>query len=226
MKLLVFCFTALCCINPAYSQSIIVDADLKEWNLEEFIQDNENQLSYLLKQDESNLYIAIKKSKHAPKVFSNGIEFSFDKQRPSDSSPKITFAFDYGFGKNPQFEKIKINNFTEIQDSIYYIPNEFGIEAFGIYSNLAKSEIGSNLSIDSELLFTMEMAIPLDYFKTIGDTLFYSIVLRGQDKTKDGTQFNKMAKMAEKANSIIDPNSFNYDLFNFSEHFGNFLIQK
>ena len=185
--------------HQAFSQ-IDVDADLKDWGDTTLrFEDKDNKLRYDYKQDEDFLYIAIFKNFNAAKARSGGVQLQFDKEKITDRSLTITFAYAIPTTEDPKKrleprDFIQIENFNGQPATVIPVFNEHGIlTAFRFIEDkshlkdmradgqIELSKIGHNKSI-----FRAEIAIPKSLLPLQKGELILGICLRGMDIKKTG----------------------------------------
>ncbi|ERJ60134.1 hypothetical protein [Sphingobacterium paucimobilis] len=82
-------------VSPAHwKQDVSLDGKLDEWNKNDFIYNKETRLWYSLANDDTYLYLAVKKEENSNKIFSwGGLQFSVSKEdRKSSSSISFPLA--------------------------------------------------------------------------------------------------------------------------------------
>ena len=185
--------------HQAFSQ-IDVDADLKDWGDTTLrLEDKNNKLRYDYRQDDDFLYIAIFKNFNAAKVRSGGVQLQFDKEKITDKSLTITFAYAIPAPEDPK-KRLETKDFIQVENlngqSTAIIPvfNEHGISTafrfiedkshlkdMGADGQIELSKIGRNRSI-----FKAEIAIPKSLLPTKKGEILWGICLRGMDIKKTG----------------------------------------
>lgn len=185
--------------HQTFSQ-IDVDADLKDWGDTTLrLEDKNNKLRYDYRQDDDFLYIAIFKNFNAAKVRSGGVQLQFDKEKITDKSLTITFAYAIPTPEDPK-KRLEAKDFIQVENlngqSTAIIPvfNEHGISTafrfiedkshlkdMGADGQIELSKIGRNRSI-----FKAEIAIPKSLLPTQKGEISLGICLRGMDIKKTG----------------------------------------
>ncbi|ERJ57903.1 hypothetical protein [Sphingobacterium paucimobilis] len=164
-------------ISSCWKESVVIDGELAEWKGEEFVYDESTWLWYTMANDENFLYLAVRKNKHAGKIFNwGGLMFTVNRKGKKNraNEPWITFprAVD-GSRKVPEKEwtVLEIDNFEGIKESKLNIYNEYGIQV-GWTKFKAEDE--------KEDTYCYELAIPLSLLKLKAkEMISFNILLRG-----------------------------------------------
>lgn len=56
-------------VSSCWNESVVIDGKLDEWEEKEFVYNESTWLWYTIANDENFLYLAIRKNKHAGKIF-------------------------------------------------------------------------------------------------------------------------------------------------------------
>lgn len=160
-----------------WKEAVVTDGKLDDWDEKGFKYDESTWLWYNIANDERYIYLAVRKSKHASKIYSwGGLMFTLNrkgKEQRSDE-PWVTFprAVD-GARKVPENEwsVIEVGNFDNIKETKLNIYNEYGIQV-GWTKFRAEGDL--------ENTFCYELAIPIDLINLKGEKeLDFNILLRG-----------------------------------------------
>lgn len=200
MRIYVLLFLMLFSLSHQAFSQIDIDGDLKDWGDTTLrYEDKENKLRYDYRQDEDFLYIAIFKNFNAAKVRPGGVQLQFDKEKITDKSLTITFAYAIPTAEDPK-KRLEPKDFIQIENlegqSSTTIPvfNAYGVTTAYRFiedkshlkdmradGQIELHKIGRNKSI-----FKAEVAIPKSLLPVQKGELTLGICLRGMDIKKTG----------------------------------------
>lgn len=157
--------------NTAAPSAVRVDGELSEWDAARFITDEDTRLSYLISNDDRNLYLTLKTSdrEKVSKIIARGITFTVNTDGKKKEGPALTFpasrlARPSGSKTSDpagmlrerlaSAKEIRISGLKSIRDGGVSTENEYGIRAAA--------------ALDSALSYTYELAVPLDQLNLAG----------------------------------------------------------
>lgn len=194
-KLLLFSLIVFC--GSSYAQ-IVIDGDLSDWGDSLKHYDKQNKLHYEMRQDSTNLYIAIYKDDNAMKAaIQGGIQIAFDGKAITDKSFQIVFGHRFldpetGTNRGRNHDYFELQNFQGQGSILVPTYNEFGISPSFKFkvdnSNIPKGDTYHDTGKSLHVYYA-EIEIPLVYLPFKNGKILYRICLRGTDLEKKGEQF-------------------------------------
>ncbi|HEY0896915.1 MAG TPA: hypothetical protein VGE15_10225 [Sphingobacteriaceae bacterium] len=150
--------------NAAAPSALRVDGKLSEWDAARFITDEDTRLSYLISNDDRNLYLALKTTdrEKVSKIIARGITLTVNTDGKKKEGPALTFpasrlarpsgskTTDPAGILRERLEsanEIRISGLKSIRDGGVSTANEYGIQAAAV--------------LDSTNSYTYELAVPL-----------------------------------------------------------------
>lgn len=151
--------------NPAAPASVRVDGNLSEWDPGRFTAHEDTRISYLVSNDDRNLYLAVRSADRdkISKMVTRGITLTVNTDGKKKAGPSVTFPAgrvpgaaagkpaDPGQALRSRLStarEIRITGMKSIRDGGISTENEYGILAAG--------------DLDSAMTFACELAVPLD----------------------------------------------------------------
>ncbi len=157
--------------NAAAPTATRVDGELSEWDTGRFRTDEDTRLSYLISNDDRNLYLTLKTSdrEKVSKIIARGITLTVNADGKKKEGPSLTFPASRlvrptgNKTADPAAQlrerlasanEIRISGMKTIRDGGVSTTNEYGIRAAAV--------------LDSALTYTCELAVPLDQLNLSG----------------------------------------------------------